>query len=504
MSKLKITIVNIAVCGLLLYSPGDADIRLPSLVSDNMVFQQNSDAAVWGWAQPGDTITVKASWAKNPFTVVADQGGRWKVNIPTAASSGPCELEIENQNGEKKTVRNILLGEVWVCSGQSNMQWPVAKAHNGQEEIKQADFSQIRLFTVGLKASDVPAADCGGRWVECNPDSIAEFSAVAYYFGRTLHQELKTPVGLINSSWGATTAEAWMPRDVLEKDFRPIIDRENVRRAEYFRAYEKFEKEYADWLNRSADRNDVKAPSEPSIVNKQTPSSLYNGMIHPLVNYAIKGVIWYQGEANSDRAYQYRALFPALISSWRKSWGQGDFPFYFVQIAPYKLKNPELREAQLMTYRSVSQTGMVVTTDIGDPQNIHPANKQDVGKRLALWALAKAYGREDVVFSGPLYAGMEVEGKSVRIRFDFAEDGLVVRNGDLKEFAIAGSDRKFVPAHAVIEGNSIVVSSPEVTEPEAVRYCWSDKAVGNLFNKAGLPASPFRTDDWPGETMGRE
>lgn len=431
-------------------------------------------------------------------------------------------------NGEKNsiTVKNIMVGEVWICSGQSNMEMPLATMGwwktgvlNYEQEVASANYpNDIRLFTVGKKVAEQPQSDCVGSWSMCTPETAASFSAVAYFFARELHKELQIPIGLIHTSWWGTPAEAWTSKRVIESrpDYKPIIDRYEKAVENYPQALEDYENKLAEWKKAAAKAKaeGKELPGEPwppyGPGHQNSPYRLYNGMIAPLIPYGIQGVIWYQGESNAARAYQYRKLFADLIKNWRDDWGQGDFPFYYVQIAPFKsvygfykpFEMAELREAQLMTL-SVPNTGMVVTMDIGDVKDIHPRNKQDVGKRLALWALAKTYGRENIVCSGPIYKSMKIEGDKIRLFFDYADNGLAAKGGELTHFVIAGGDKKFVDAKAMIVGNTVVVSSGKVSKPIAVRYAWSNAALPNFYNKEGLPASGFRTDDWPGVTFGK-
>ncbi|MCS7237613.1 MAG: sialate O-acetylesterase [Thermoguttaceae bacterium] len=452
-------------------APAWADVRLPKIFGSHMVIQQQRPVKVWGWADPGEKVEV--SFAGQSRSVVADSEGRWLVVLDPVSAGGPQSLVVAGKN--RIQLEDVLVGEVWVGSGQSNMQWPVSRSMNAEKEIAEANWPKIRLFTVARKIAATPQEDCEGQWVVCTPQTIADFSAVLYFFGRKLHQELDVPVGLINSSWGGTMAEAWTSREALQTDpdFAPILER--------------------------GANFDPKSPHQPAV--------LFNAMIHPLLNFAIRGVVWYQGESNCARAEQYQKLFPTLIQDWRKRWGLGDFPFYFVQLAPFRYRNAdprnaaELREAQRLTLR-LPNTGMVVTTDIGDVNDIHPTNKQEVGRRLALWALAKTYG-QDVVYSGPLYREAKIEGNKVRLFFDHVDGGLVAKGGELTHFQVAGADGEFRPAKAVIDGETVVVWSDEVPQPVGVRFGWSDDAEPNLFNAVGLPASPFRTDNFPLVTAGR-
>jgi sialate O-acetylesterase len=494
-----------------------AEVKLPAVISDNMVLQQAMQVPVWGWAEPGEEVTVTGSWQRKGWNTKADKDGKWMVGIdPPKQTAGSYEMTIKGSN--TLTIKNILVGEVWICSGQSNMEMPVGRSmwfktgvNNYQQEIEAAHYPKIRLFTVKQTTAARPQKDCSGTWAACSPETVAEFSAVAYFFGRQVHQRLNVPVALIQTCWGGTPAEAWTRREVLEADpdLRPIVDRIDKAQVDYIAAMKEYSQKLAEWLPAAAEANvkGCETPVEPakpaSPEGPKSPCRLYNGMIAPLLPYGIAGAIWYQGESNTSRAYQYRKLFPAMIENWRKDWGQGDFPFYYVQIAPFNFKPEfiaaELREAQMIAL-SLPNTGMAVTTDIGNINDIHPQNKQDVGRRLALWALAKTYGQKNIIFSGPLYKSMKVEGDKIRLFFDYADGGLVAKDGPLTDFTIAGEDRNFVEAAAKIDGDTIVVSSDKVKKPVAARFGWRNTAVPNLFNKAALPASSFRTDDWPGVT----
>ena len=452
-----------------------ADIVLANILGDNMVVQQKAPTNVWGFADAGEKVTVR--FGDSEASATAGDDGRWRIKLDPPQAGGPYEMTVEGKN--KITLANILVGEVWVCSGQSNMEWSVARSDNPQEEIAAAKYPQIRLFTVAKMVAAEPKESLVGDnqqgWKECSPETIPGFSAVGYFFGRKLHQDLDVPVGLVNTSWGGTIAEAWTSNETLkaDDDFKPILDR--------------------------AANFNPKNPNQASV--------LYNGMVKPIIPLTIRGAIWYQGESNAGRAQQYAKLFPAMIGDWRKNWGQGDFPFLFVQLAPFRYDRNDPRvlaeqwESQLKTL-SVKNTGMAVTTDIGDVADIHPTNKQEVGRRLALWALAKTYGKE-LVYSGPLYKDMKVEGDKIRISFTHTGGGLTSGDGQpLSHFTIAGEDEEFVEATATIDGDTIVVHSDQVAKPAAVRFAWSDTAEPNLFNQEGLPASPFRTDDFKMVTDG--
>ena len=491
-----------------------ADIKLPAIIGDNMVLQQGGKVPIWGWADPGEEVTAGVSWNNTKLAVKADKDGKWTIKINPPKAGGPYEMTLTGKN--TINIKNILVGEVWVCSGQSNMQMSVQSSNNAEQEIAEAGYPNIRLFSVKLTVAEKPQSDCVGNWSECSPKTVPNFSAAAYFFGRELHKQLNVPVGLIHTSWGGTPAESWTRREVLEADadFVPIVKRYDDAVAKYPQAMEEYKQKLLEWKEAAekamtAGEKPPRRPGEPfGPGNPNAPAGLYNAMIAPLIPYGIQGAIWYQGESNAGRAYQYRTLFPAMIKNWRDDWGQGQFSFLFVQLAnfmqtktePAESAWAELREAQTMTL-ALPNTGMAVIIDIGDAVNIHPTNKQDVGKRLALWPLAGIYGKK-LVYSGPLYKSMKVDGNSIVLSFDHAGGGLVAKgDGQLKGFSIAGADRKFVWADAKIDGNTVVVSSDKVSEPVAVRYAWADNPVCNFYNKEDLPASPFRTDEWPGVTV---
>lgn len=522
------SVVLVLCLVLLLANAGTAfaDVKLPAVISDNMVLQRGRKTPIWGWAEPGEQIMVSVSWRNMAWGVTANKDGKWSFVMTPPKTAGPHEMTFSGKN--TTTIKNILVGEVWVCSGQSNMQMSVRSSANAEQEIAKADYANIRLFAVERKVAEQPQTDCVGSWQLCSPQTIPGFSAAAYFFGRKLAQSLEVPVGLIHTSWGGTPAEAWTRRGVLESeaDCAPILQRFDEAMAKYPEAKKKYEEELNKWKKavEKAKSEGEKPPRRPRPPfgpgNPHSPAGLYNAMIAPLIPYGIQGAIWYQGESNAGRAYQYRTLFPAMITNWRNDWSQGDFPFLFVQLANFMAVNPEpvdsawaeLREAQLMTL-ALRNTGMAAIIDIGEANDIHPKNKQDVGKRLALWALAKTYGKK-LVYSGPIYKSMKRELRAVvrggalgtegriRLFFDHVGGGLVARGGEaMKGFAIAGDDHKFVWADAKIDGETIVVSSNKVSMPVAVRYGWANNPVCNLYNKEGLPASPFRTDDWPGITV---
>lgn len=449
-----------------------ATVAPSSIFSDNAVLQRGMSLPVWGSADNGEKVTVK--FAGQELSTTA-KDGKWMVRLAPVQAGGPYKMIISGTNTVE--LSNILVGEVWVCSGQSNMQFTLSRAINSTEAIAAATDSHIRLYTVPLRTSYTPVDNIQASWQVCSPETVANFSAVGYFFGRDLRKALNVPIGLINTSWGGTFAEAWTS-------------------LEGFKALP----EYSSWI---ADEYAAKVNDGPN-----RPSVLYNAMVNPLVPYAIKGAIWYQGEANSNKAYKYRTLFPTMIKSWRDAWGEGNFPFLFVQLAPYmKIQSKpqeshwaELREAQLFTANACPNTAMAVITDVGNPDDIHPTQKEPVGARLAIAARKIAYG-ENIVFSGPIYKGMKVCKNSIKLYFNHVGGGLVAKGGELTGFTIAGKDRKFVNATAkIVDDNKVIVSSPAVTQPVAVRYGWAHCPVVNLWNKEDLPASPFRTDDFDGVT----
>jgi sialate O-acetylesterase len=447
-----------------------------------MVLQQGIPIPVWGWASPGEKVSI--TFNQKTVTTKTSREGKWSVTLPAMNYGGPYSMVIKGKN--LRTIENILIGEVWVCSGQSNMEFNLSSAINAKAEIESSNYPEIRLFTVKKRTSQTPQLNLEeGEWWDCSPISSPKFSAVAYFFGRSLYEKLKVPIGLINTSWGGTIAETWTSSDMISKNpaLSPMLD--NLNKIDMTK-------------------------SSTTLGPNSFPTLLYNGMINPLIPYAIKGAIWYQGEGNAGRAFQYQRVFPDMIKDWRNHWKQGDFPFVFVQLAnfmkadslPVESAWAELREAQTKTL-SLPNTGMAVTIDVGDAADIHPKNKQTVGNRLALAALKVAYHKE-LVYSGPVYQEMKINSKSIQLIFDQVGSGLKVKDkyGYLKGFAVAGEDHKFHWATAKITGtNSVEVSSPEVAKPAAVRYAWGNNPDdANLYNSENLPAGPFRTDSWKGIT----
>lgn len=631
-----------------------ADINLPILFSDNMVIQRNKIIPVWGTAEPGGEVIVEIAGNQKSTEVTKD--GKWKLDFPPISVGGPYDLTIIGI--DTISYKNVMVGEVWICSGQSNMEMTLTYCNNYEEEVAMADYPNIRLFQVKRTTSNQPQDTVNGDgWDECSPETIPNFSAVAYFFGRKLFDELNVPIGLIHTSWGGTPAEAWTSAEALKMmhDFRDEVELIESTLPEQILSQEKYKaeikirdektnlgdagfdsgkpiwndpelelsgwktmnlptrwenagypnldgimwfrkeidlpssmagtelilnlgpvndiditwfngikigglsganilREYkvpkslvkpgknvivvsiqdigysggmwgnkdqmfiessnginlsiaGEWLYKIGFDTKVLGPKPHSPNDPNRPTVLFNSMLHPLIPYAIRGAIWYQGESNAGRAYQYQTLFPTMIEDWRSQWNQGDFPFLFVQLANFmELQTEpkdddwaELREAQLMTL-TLPNTGMAVTIDIGNASDIHPKNKQDVGKRLALNALNLVYDKE-IEYSGPIYKRNEIEGNKIRLTFDHVGSGLTAPNNEaLKGFSIAGSDKNFYWAKAEIEGNSIVVWNDKIENPVSVRYAWASNPICNLYNKEGLPASPFRTDSWTGIT----
>ncbi len=639
--------IIVALCLGVLPGLLQAKVELPSIFTDNMVLQRQTEAPIWGKATPGKEVRITTSWDNQTYKVTAGADGKWMVKMKTPQAGGPYQITISD--GKAVQLNNVLIGEVWICSGQSNMEMPLAgwgKIDNYEKEIAEANYPQIRLLHVEKATSIRPVEDVkimGGSWRVCSPANIPEFSSVAYFFGRELYKSLNVPIGLINTSWGGTIAEAWTSGESLEnmpyfkgtvQEMRTVSETEL--QATYQKKFDEWNKQIGDadggtkgnwqsstlndgdwqtmqlptlwedaglkdfdgivWFRKTItipsdwngkelnlslgmiDDNEItyfngveigrtnghnidrnykvparlvktgvavitvrvtdtgggggiwgektdmkisgmslagewkyktavdlnKFPKAPQsqLNSPNRPMVLFNAMIKPLVPYAVQGAIWYQGESNADRAYQYRELLPLMIRDWRTQWNR-DLPFYLVQLANFMAEDKEpaesqwaeLREAQLQTLH-LENTGMAVAIDIGDEKDIHPKNKQDVGLRLALAAKANTYGQK-IASSGPIYESYKMEGNQIRITFKHTDGGLKAKDAtQLKGFAIAGSDHKFYWAQATIQGNEVIVSAPQVKFPVAVRYAWGNNPVCNLYNGAGLPASPFRTDDW--------
>lgn len=453
---------------LILSQAAQAQLRVANIFGDHMVLQQKSEIEMWGWAGPTGEVTVKGSWDGHEVKAKVPNTAMWRVNLNTPAAGGPYTITLKSGQ-EELVLSDVLIGEVWLCSGQSNMEWGLAGAMDGKEEVPHAQHANIRLFQVARSSAELPQIRVEGSWKECTPESAAGFSAVGYYFGKRLQENLNVPIGLMNVSWGGTPAETWTPAQAIESD--PVL------------------KAAADKL--------TEVPWGPV-----KPGLIYNSMMNPVIPYGIAGVIWYQGEANVDIAGTYERTMAQMIKSWRAAFKK-DFPFYYVQIAPFTYgdgyKGTLLREQQVKM-QEIPKTGMVVISDhVEDVTDIHPKFKKPVGDRLANYALGDHYGKSGFTYKPPVYSSMKVEKRSIRIAFDNVPNGLESRGGAPTEFLIAGEDRKFYPAKAKIEGKEVVVSAKEVKAPVAVRFGWPNESVPNLFSKEGLPVSCFRTDDWPME-----
>lgn len=494
-----------------------ADVSLPDIIAGSMILQQKQRVPIWGTAEPGESVTV--AFGKQRKTVVADASGKWRMSLDKmSANSSPQTMTISGKNTIKLT--NILVGEVWVVSGQSNMQRLLRETDNGDAVQAAADHPNIRLFNVSREVAFRHRAGKLGEWAACTPESVKEFSAAGYYFGVELEKQLKVPIGLINSSYGGSQAEAWTPVEYLNAsdDLRPTVERTKIWEAERAKVRVDYAEAIKKWRDDSAKQTAAGARPSPSppvpdaLREYRIASSIYDGMIEPLIPFAIRGAVWYQGESNEARAEQYGILLPTMIRAWRERWGEGNFPFGIVQLPNYRpvRTDPEdapwsfIREAQRRTAMTTPDTGLIVTIDIGAANDIHPKDKLDVGRRMASWALKDVYGRR--MTNAPVFAKAEVRGSKVIVTFDEVGAGLKIRDGDkLDEFAIAGSDKKWFWADAKIVGkNKVEVSSPSVPAPLAVRYAFnSNPKHPNLTNDSGLPASPFRTDTWPDPTSGK-
>lgn len=463
---------------LLSFSLAKAQVSLPPFFADDMVLQQQANVGFWGKARPGSTVQVSTGWNNKKYSVTADANGKWKTRISTPAAGGPYEIKVTG--GNSIVLHDVLIGEVWLCGGQSNMEMPM-KGFKDQpilgsnDAIYNSTNDKLRLFTVPRSVKAVPQDTVKfSTWKKADPESVSNFSATAYFFGRMLQERLKVPVGLVHISYSGSAAEAWMSEEAL-KEFPEIK---------------------------------VPKPTETTGLGSRTATVFYNGMIGPFFGYGIKGAIWYQGESNKDNPDQYEKLFPAMVRFWREQSGQGDFPFYYVQIAPYnygqlptnsrdvKANSAYLRDAQRKSVKTIPNSGMVVVMDIGEEATIHPANKEVGGKRLALMALGKTYGLKGFACTSPSFDSMSVSGGIATLRFSDAPNGLTSFGKPLSQFEIAGADKFWRPAKAAIRGGTVVVSSPDVPNPVAVRYAFKDWVVGDLYSTEGFPVSSFRTDDW--------
>lgn len=447
-----------------------ADIALPSIFGDHMVLQQQSESSIWGTATANKKVTLTTSWDKMSYDTRSDADGKWKIKVKTPVAGGPFKITISD--GKEMTLSDVLIGEVWICSGQSNMQMPMKGYINqpilgSNEAVATSRNPRIRLFTVEREKSLTARTDFSGAWEECLPENVIDFSAAAYFFGRMINEALDVPVGLVCSSWGGTRIEPWISENGLGS---------------------------YDWVT-LPDKN------MSDEFSQQTPTVLYNAMIAPMVGYGIRGALWYQGESNRSEPREYEKLMEGLINNWRKEWDQGDFPFYYCQIAPFDygpngLSSAYLREAQLKAAMQVPGAGMACLMDVGEKDNIHPADKEAAGERLAYLALANTYGQKGIEYSGPVLKDMTVEGPLVKLTFDHAQNGLTTFGKELTSFQVAGENKRFFPANAFITREGITLISERVPNPVAVRYAFEDYIIGELYNTEGLPASSFRTDDW--------
>lgn len=463
--------VGLMIIGLLIIGVLQAKVTLPSIWGDNMVLQQQSDVYFHGKATANKSIVLVVSWNKTAIRTKSNAYGNWNALVRTPTAGGPFSISISD--GEKLELKNILVGEVWFCSGQSNMEMPV-KGFRGQPVLGSQPYivsansnRPLRLFTVKRDWSTTPKEDVEGHWVESSPKEVSSFSATAYFFGELLQKTLGVPVGLVHSSWSASKIEAWMDKETL---------------------------------------NDIPEINLSVLNNKEfsypngTPTLLHNAMVKPLQGFPVKGIIWYQGESNSENPALYKKLFPALVEQWRNFFHSPNLPVYYVQIAPYQSRGKNelncawFRQAQLELMKEVPNVGMVTTTDAGSELFIHSPYKIKVGERLAYWAMAKSYGMDGVSYSGPIFSGYKLSGKVVEVQFDYGEDGMIPENEDLKGFEIAGADGKFLPAHAQIIGGlaSVKIWNDTITSPVEIRYCFRNYMEGNLCNNAGIPAAPFR------------
>lgn len=489
----------------LMVSGLEAGLKLPALVGSHMVLQRDLANPIWGWADPGADVTVTI--AGQSQTAKADDAGKWKVTLkPMTGSNHALRMTIASK-GETIILSNIVVGEVWICSGQSNMQWSVSQSNDPDLEIATANYPNIRFISVPQVGTQEKQDDFKGQWDICTPETVGEFSGVGYFFGRQLHQTLGVPIGLIDNAWGGSAAEAWISREVMDADtrFQNVADQWKNTEATY-----DHEKVMADWKVKADEAKAAgkPAPRMPSnqLTGNQRPGNIWAGVLHPTIGYGIRGTIWYQGESNAGRAYQYDEVFALMISEWRKAWGIGDFPFYWVQLADFMAEKPEpgesswaeLREAQTKTL-SLPNTGQAVIYDIGEGRDIHPRDKQNVAKRLARIALARDYGKS-IEYQSPTYKAMEVKEGKAMLSFDnVGAAGLYTF--DTQEavgFAVAGEDKVWHwGVGKIIAPDKVEVSSPAVANPVAVRYAWADNPVANLYSRNGLPVVPFRTDDWP-------
>lgn len=489
------------------------DVKLPAVIGSHMVLQRDQPVPVWGWAAPSEKVIVR--FADTNSHTQADETGRWKVALPNlAANSRPQSMYIEGSSGSRIELTDILVGEVWFCTGPSNIFWPVKKCDNAEQEIREANFPRIRFFTVEKKTADKPQDDCVGHWFSCSSHTVGDVSGIGYFFSRRILQDVDVPVGVLQSFWGGSRIEAWTSRDALDAEpgIKPILDwwQEEFLRFDPNEAKSGHEKQLAAWKTFVADAvaNGTKPPKRPAApkdprVSQHRPGCLYNGMVAPIIPFSIRGVICYQGLGNLLRADSSARLLRTMIRDWRTRWAQGDFPIGMVQPAPFDCSKrvssgPDAyslqREAQLIVQKRLANIGIAPTMDVDDVDALHFTDKQLVGHRLACWALASVYGF-DLPYAGPVYESITIEGESIRVRFHHTDSGLTTSDGrPPQHFEISGADHKYYPAEARIDGHAVLVQSDRVVEPTAVRFAFSDAAVVNLMNRDGLPASLFRSD----------
>jgi sialate O-acetylesterase len=483
--KTALPVLFVALLFALITQPVTAEIKLPAIVSSNMVLQRNTTVVIWGWADAKEKISFEASWIKEPVNVTADNNGNWRIEVKTTNNKDPQTIKLKSK-ASNITLENILFGEVWLCSGQSNMQQPV-KGYDGQPTFgtimttAKSQNPNLRLFTVDRVGSKTPLKDVEkfSAWQPASPENVSDFSAIAYFFGQQLQEILDVPVGMIHTSWGGSSVQAWISKEVISTFQTLNLDEVDITKG-----------------------------------TNHIPTALFNSMINPLVSYTIKGALWYQGESNRQEPENYKRLFPAMVKDWRNRWGIGVFPFYYVQIAPYLYgdntvfetadNSAFIREAQLQCLHLIPNSGIAITMDIGDDITIHPPKKKEVADRLLFNALNQTYGYKTIDYSGPVYDAMEEKDGGITLKFSFAETGLYTPD-KLDGFEIAGDDKVFYPAEGnIVNRKEVFVKSDEVPNPKAVRYAWKNWIVGTLFDTNLLPASSFRTDNWDSATQVKE
>lgn len=479
---------------------------MPNIFGSHMVLQRDMATPVWGKASPGETVSIEIGEQRHSTTTNAD--GMWRVALDPVPAGGPYTMTVQGSN--TLTFEDVLFGDVWFCSGQSNMQWSINNSNNTRVEIVSANYPEIRLLQIPNRGTQEPQENFKGQWDVCSPETVPNFSAVGYFFGRRIHQATGIPIGLVRNAWGGSSIEAWIDRETLEADgeFEGLLAHrdkavEGYTDALHAQKVADYKAQQAEWEQTKQGKR-PRAPHDPRY-NQHRPANIYNGVLYPTIGYGLKGVIWYQGESNAWDAKNYQKLFPLLITTMREDWGQGNFPFYWVQLADFmghqqpneRSTWAELREAQTMTLNAIPNVGEAVIIDTGEGNDIHPRDKQTVANRLVRHALNNEYGFA-MAHHSPRFREMNVEGNKARIQFDYVAQGLYAHDTkELKGFAIAGADQQFVWAEARISGEDRVeVWSNTVAQPVAVRYAWSNNPEANLKDRSGLPATPFRTDDW--------